>query len=213
MSLEISSFEFKFKYDEQFCLGPISLRSNEHLLITGANGSGKTTLLKAICGIFKQSQVEIKFLGQPFHRSNAFWSGARADHYGLTLTVAEFLQWKLNYLGKKIRGQSRLSFEVLPDGGRYLKSLLSKKMYSLSTGQKKIVSISIGFLSPLKLLVLDEPEANLDQTHKEIFYQLLKMAQSSENKKTVCFSSHILSDRGRFSNLKHVNLSKGQMVR
>lgn len=213
MSLDINSFKFKFKYDERFCLGPISFQSKGHLLITGANGSGKKTLLKAICGVFKQSEGEIRFLGQPVNKINAFWSGTRADHYGVTLTVEEYIRWKLNYLGKKDRGKRKLSIDVLPDEGRYLKALLTKKMYSLSTGQKKIVSISIGFLSSLSLLVFDEPEANLDQTHKEIFYHLLKVAPEKELSKTVCFSSHIFSDRGRFSDLKQINLSKGQMVR
>ena len=63
---------------------------------------------------------------------------------------------------------------------------LQQNIFSLSTGQKKIVSIIAALVSGCELLVLDEPDSNLDKENKDFFFKLLKNKRGP----FILFSSH-----------------------
>ncbi|AHC52601.1 hypothetical protein SUSAZ_09110 [Sulfolobus acidocaldarius SUSAZ] len=84
--------------------------------------------------------------------------------------------------------------------------ILKKNFNSLSTGQAKLVSLSIALGREVDLYVLDEPTANLDPDKRVRFYNLLL-----HKAKNVFISSHELSEVNNIaSNL--VIIRRGKIV-
>ena len=64
---------------------------------------------------------------------------------------------------------------------------------SLSGGEKQMVAIARALVSNPKLLILDEPTANLDLKHQVLILKLLKKI-AKERKLTILLSLHDLSE-------------------
>jgi ABC-2 type transport system ATP-binding protein len=76
--------------------------------------------------------------------------------------------------------------------------LPDKKIADLSKGQKQIAHVIHAFSVKPELLILDEPVAHLDSSIRRKFIaELIDLAY--ENKTTVIFSSHIISDVERIA--------------
>lgn len=73
-----------------------------------------------------------------------------------------------------------------------IKSILNKRMRTLSGGTRQKVSAAIAFLFNPKVLILDEPTAGLDPESSEILKH--KIVEERKKGKLVLITSHILSD-------------------
>lgn len=68
----------------------------------------------------------------------------------------------------------------------------SKKVKSLSRGNRQKVAIVLAMMHDPEILILDEPTLGLDPLMQQIFYTIL--VEFKERGKTVFLSSHILSE-------------------
>ena len=73
-----------------------------------------------------------------------------------------------------------------------LESLLERRPDALSGGEARRVAIGRALLTRPRLLILDEPTANLDPTARSVVLDLVREARAAG--KTVIFSSHVLSE-------------------
>lgn len=137
------------------------------LLLTGRNGSGKTTLLRCIAGL-SSHDGRIAIDGRA-------WTGSRADRrqvgylpqaLGLPewATVEEVLR-----LFARLRGTEAASLD-LPD--TFLPPR-EQAIDALSGGQRQRVAIAVALLGRPRLLLLDEPAANLDESGREDLVTIL----------------------------------------
>ncbi|RYF89920.1 MAG: ATP-binding cassette domain-containing protein, partial [Chitinophagaceae bacterium] len=73
-----------------------------------------------------------------------------------------------------------------------LRSMLHKRMRTLSGGTRQKVSAALAFMFNPAVLILDEPTAGLDPVASEILKD--KITREKENGKLVLITSHVLSD-------------------
>ncbi len=175
-------------------LDNISLEVNkgEVFGLIGLNGAGKTTLIKIILGLLNADDGSIRindkeasdlttrrhyaYLPEKFHPS-AYLKGQ------------EFLSLTLSYYQKKYDdAKARELMEELsldPD-------VIPQKMTKYSKGMGQKIGLGSAFLTEVPLLILDEPMSGLDPQARIALKLAIK--KYVKQKRTVFFSSHILSD-------------------
>ncbi len=173
ISLKDISYSY-FHTDEEkfFTLGPMTLDVNQGdiTFLIGGNGSGKSTLAKVLCGLYPTKTGSVEYYGTKIEKDNVEeyrdrFSAIFADFY----LFEELLHIPQQVIDEK--------------AGEYLKLLeLDKKVSiknkrltttSLSTGQRKRLSLLISFLEDKPIYLFDEWAAGLDPYYKMIFYKKL----------------------------------------
>jgi len=143
-----------------------SLDPSELLLIIGANGAGKSTLVDVISGAIRPDAGSVRFpaseradgtngcvVARSF-QSARLWDG---------MTVLETFIAVLEVGRIRIRNQFKADrVQRVVDQLPQLSQLLPLRCDSLSSGQRKLVSIGICLLREPDITVLDEPTATLD---------------------------------------------------
>jgi ABC-type Mn2+/Zn2+ transport system ATPase subunit len=145
----------------------LSLGRGESLALVGANGSGKSTLLKTMAGLLKPLGGEIDVLGGP-----PLGSPARVAYLGqfhpaglaLPLRASEVVRMARfavrGLLGKLRTEDEEAVREAIEAVG--IADIADKSLNAMSGGQRQRVFIAQALARRADLLLLDEPEANLD---------------------------------------------------
>lgn len=163
--------------------------------IIGSNGAGKSTLLNIIAGVDTPSSGHI-FYGED-RRSTPTQNEITMVFqrpYLLTTTVEKNIAYPL-----KIRGwspekiEARVSFLLSQLG---LSELRKQKSTKLSGGETQKVALARALSFSPKLLLLDEPTANIDPIATSEIEQMLKKI-NKEEKTTVLIITHNLAQAKR----------------
>lgn len=147
--------------------------------IIGPNGGGKSTLLKAILGLLPPRSGSISIYGQSPQQGRKHIGYVPQytqydTHYPITV-------WEVVLMGRRSsRGLKPLYNQE--DKQATQQALEKVDMYeyknhhinNLSGGQRQRVYIARALVSNPKILLLDEPTANIDKTLQTHFYELLK---------------------------------------
>lgn len=141
-----------------------ALEAGESLTITGANGAGKTTLLKMLAGVLRPTEghVALEMAGR------AVPAEEHSLHVGLVgpyLNVYDSFSARENlaFLARARRlaeAETHIS-EVLSEVG--LAERADDRVSTLSSGLKQRILYAAALLTAPPLLLLDEPQANLDE--------------------------------------------------
>lgn len=147
-----------------FALGPISfsLKEGEIIGLVGENGNGKTTLLRSLCGELQPSGGEIRY-HFPYKdkydlRSQLIYIPQRTNSWhGSLLSNLQFTAASYGITGE----ENRLIVElVIARMG--LRKYRTYGWKNLSSGYKMRFELARALLRRPKLLLIDEPLANLD---------------------------------------------------
>lgn len=137
------------------------------VLLAGSNGSGKTTLLRCVAGLASY-EGEVLVDGQPWGASpgDRKQLGYLPQALGLPewATVAEVLR-----LFARLRHCDPATL-ALPEG--FLPSS-DQRIADLSGGQQQRVAIAVTLLGGPRVLLLDEPAANLDEDGRQDLFAIL----------------------------------------
>ncbi len=169
-----------FGYDRRLVLESVNLeiRESSFVAVIGPNGGGKSTLLRLLLGLSSPRRGELRVFGRSPAQARRL-IGYMPQHLefdaSFPITVEEVVE-----LGAL--GQGR-SWGPVPSG---LRRSIDEAMHrvgcdpwrrlpfsSLSGGQKQIVLIARAMVGHPRLLLLDEPTANLDPTVQDLFFRLL----------------------------------------
>lgn len=160
----------------------ISLYPGKCILLSGNNGSGKTTLLKIIAGLETPSRAEIEFSGKSHNWKSAIRSIRREiiylhqQPYLLSGTVESNVSYGLRFTHLN-RKQLRESVkEALEWAG--LSDVAKQQAKTLSGGVQQRVAFTRAWILKPKILLLDEPMANMDIESREQACDLLKRMKS-----------------------------------
>lgn len=167
-----------------------TLEDGDYLCVVGENGSGKSTLMKTLLGLIKPDSGEIKYdnlssaqIGY-MPQQTAIQRDFPASVMEVVLTGCLKANGACPFFKKSTRELALKNLErvgALP---------LAKKCYGeLSGGQQQRVLLARALCSTQKLLILDEPVANLDPKATNELYELISKL-NREEKITIIMVSH-----------------------
>ena len=161
----------------------LSVRAGEIHAVVGENGAGKSTLMKVLSGVYPHPEYEgeIRFQGQERRFSGIHDSeklGIIIIHQELALvpllSIAEnmflgnepakhgVIDWTLAH---------RRTRELLAKVG--LKESPSTLITDIGVGKQQLVEIAKALAKEVKLLILDEPTASLNESDSDALLELL----------------------------------------
>jgi zinc/manganese transport system ATP-binding protein len=172
-----------------------SLRKGEFTGVIGPNGAGKTTLLRVILGLLEPSGGRVLIDGEPVNSKNKAAIGYVPQKLvidpDMPLRARDVVALGIDghRLGFAFPSRQRREMveAALADVGaaRYANARVGE----LSGGEQQRVLIAHALISRPKLLLLDEPLANLDiKSEQEIVAVLGRLAR--EQKIAVLLSAH-----------------------
>lgn len=191
--LQLKNLSFGFEKKKPILTDiSLTIEKNSFTLITGPNGSGKSLLLKCIKGLLKPNSGTIFLDGADVTNSNK----KRLTSIGLVFqdaetqivgqTVERDILFGLENLELPLSvQQERLSAVVeLLD----LTKQLGQRPRTLSGGEKRRLSIAGVLVMQPKLLIMDEPFANLD--YPSVVQVLKTLLQLKSEGHTIVLVSH-----------------------
>lgn len=141
-----------------------SLEETGSLVITGKNGSGKTTLLKILSGLIRPTKGEVlinsgeRNLTREDSKNLLWLVMPDLELYG-ELTALENLLFL-----SRLRGLSFARDELKETIGQVgLAGRENDLVFSFSSGMKQRLKYALALLFEPRILLLDEPTANLDE--------------------------------------------------
>jgi cobalt/nickel transport system ATP-binding protein len=164
MTLAVEVSSLRFAYGEEFVLDDISfqVQDGESVGLAGANGSGKSTLLWCLAGLLRSSG-RTRLFGEQL-------SGKSRNHIGMVFQNPEdqlFMPTLLQDLALPLlnSGFSRdiAHSEALARLAEFgLEKYAGRPASHLSLGQRKRAAVALALIRQPKLLLMDEPTAELD---------------------------------------------------
>ena len=206
MILEIKNLTFS--YDSHTVLKDLNfkLESPDVLSILGPNGIGKTTLIKCLLGVKKKTSGEILIDGKEIDGFNKkdFYSfvaylkqgGKETSIYTVLDTVLLGLASQINPLLKPKDSDIEKVDNTLKELGIY--HLRDKYVSKLSGGEAQMVFMARALVREPEILILDEPESNLDYRNQLLMLDTIDRLKS--HGKLIIFNTHYPEHALRYSN-------------
>jgi iron complex transport system ATP-binding protein len=182
MKLEIKNGCFSYQSVKILDNVNMEISSGKILAVLGPNGVGKTTLLRCMMGLLKWKSGATYLNGRPITKlkSRELWKEIsyvpQAKNSVLPYTVEEMVLLGRNaYIGfasspgKEDYQKAKEALELVD-----IIHLKDKKCNEISGGELQMVLIARALCTESKLIVLDEPESNLDFKNQLIILNVLK---------------------------------------
>lgn len=200
--LVVENISKRFQPDEEVevqALDKINLEigKGEFVVISGPSGSGKTTLLNIIGGLDLPSEGKILLDGNELtHLSETELSQIRRDQIGFVFqaynllpvfTARENIEYVMKLQGVEKESCASRSLAIAEKLG--IETLLDKLPHQLSGGQQQRVAVARAVASTPKLVLADEPTANLDSKTAVSLIDMMERLNRDEGV-TIIFSSH-----------------------
>ncbi|MDR2494776.1 MAG: ATP-binding cassette domain-containing protein [Spirochaetaceae bacterium] len=176
----------------------LAVRRAEIHALVGENGAGKSTLMKILSGVYPHGsyQGEIVFDGKPC----AFPDIRQSERAGIAIIHQELaLSPYLSIAENIFLGHERARYQVIDwhrtreDALFYMKKLGLKEnpdtpVNRIGVGKQQIVEIAKALAKEVRLLILDEPTAALNETDSENLLRLLRDLRDSHGISSVLIS-------------------------
>jgi len=195
----------------------LTIESGEFTAVVGPSGSGKTTFLNIISGLDTPTEGEVRLDGRDLSSmSGRELSDFRRDHIGFifqaynlipVLRVEENVEYIMMLQGVPREERHRRVKEILDDVG--LAGMADRLPTKLSGGQQQRVAIARAMVSRPRLILADEPTANLDsRTGADLLDMMRELNEKTGM--TFLFSTHdrMIMKRAR----RVVTLRDGQIA-
>jgi ABC-2 type transport system ATP-binding protein len=160
--------------------------------LLGPNGSGKTSIVKMIAGLVRPNEGTISLFGSepgnPVARKDLGFSPEDPD-FPKFLRAPEVLDYFASLLGLDDEDRKRRIPETLAFAGLDKEK---RQIRQFSKGMKQRLGIAQAILGRPKLLILDEPTADLDPLGRRDVRALIESLKSSGV--AILLNSHLLSE-------------------
>jgi len=175
----------------------MSVDSGDFLALVGPSGSGKTTLLNLFGALDRPTSGRVEVLGKDLAtmgksdraklRLGALGFVFQAYNLVPVLTACENVEFVLELQGVGAKERRKRSLEVLGELG--LSDLAHRRPNEISGGQQQRVAVARAIAARPKIVLADEPTANLDSESAE---QLMAMMRGlhEDHDMTFVFSTH-----------------------
>ncbi len=179
----------------------------ERIALIGQNGAGKTTLIRCILGEYVY-EGELRVLG----KEPRTFRKEILKHVGfvpqlpppLRLTVGELV----SFISGLTATPEKAFYDIAEALGLRIQDNVRKPFYKLSGGMKQKILISLALGKRPKVLIMDEPTANLDPQARKVFLDYLK---DFNHETMMLLSSHRISELQQIVN-RVVEMDFGRIV-
>jgi putative ABC transport system ATP-binding protein len=175
----------------------------ERWAVLGPSGSGKSTLLHIVAGLVRPSEGEVEVSGQDLSKLRGAtldrWRGAtigivlQALHLVRHLSVRDNLRLA-QYLAHLPQDDTRIHDTLSALG---VSDKAARRPPQLSQGERQRVAIARAVVNRPKLLLADEPTANLDDAAAAVAVDLLT-EQAARHGATLVVATHDARVKAKF---------------
>ncbi len=185
----------------------LGVKLGERVALIGSNGAGKTTLIRCLLGEYAHDgEVLIQGRNPRLQRTEVLGLIGFVPQLPppLKMPVGQLIQFSAALCNT---APERM-FDIAARLGLSMTDILARPFNKLSGGMKQKLLIAIALGRDAKVLVMDEPAANLDPQARKMFFELLE--ERSENA-TMLISSHRINEVSSLVN-RVVELDMGKVV-
>ncbi|MBN1620126.1 ABC transporter ATP-binding protein [candidate division WOR-3 bacterium] len=175
----------------------LEFERGEFTAIVGPSGSGKTTLMNLMAGLDSPTEGSVFLDGQLISgMKGAALADFRRDNIGFVfqsynlipvLTVSENVEFILLLQGVDKKKRRNRITEVLTEVG--LENFSDRLVSRLSGGQQQRVAVARAIAANPKIILADEPTANLDSENSINLVNLM-LEMNQKHGSTFIFSTH-----------------------
>lgn len=204
LKIDLVNLSFKYPNSDKYVLKNINLtiNNNESIALVGENGAGKSTLALILAGFYKSYEGEIFINGKNFKKLdydyNSLVSAVFQDSQIFPFSIKENIllndsnknlekTYELTHLDKIIetydKEDDQTLLRILDDDGVDLSGGQKQKLYLARSIEK----------NSSKLLILDEPTAQLDALAERELYTLYN--DLTRNKSSIFISHRLASTK------------------
>ena len=199
--LEIRELRKAFGARPLFHIDALRIQHGGAYVLTGMNGSGKSTLLRILAGLEPAQCSQVRFMGRPVRlspsppemRSTVIYVHQHPVMF--STSVAANIAYGLLARGGCRRDVEHLVEEAMAWAG--VSHLRNRAPQALSGGEKQRVALARARVLAPKLLLLDEPTANLDGDAREKVMALIPSLTAAGSSVIVaCHDRDLIAMRG-----------------
>lgn len=147
-------------------------KAGERVALVGQNGAGKTTLIRSILGLYKyEGNIEVLGMNPRTDRETILQNIGFVPQIPppIKMTVGEML----DFFGTLTNTDKQEFIDISENLGLDVQSNINKPFMKLSGGMKQKLLVSFALGRKPKILLMDEPAANLDPTARIILFDYL----------------------------------------
>jgi len=174
--------QLSLSYDDKSILENVNFLFKKHICILGSNGSGKSTLAKALSGLLpyqgsiKINEKELSDIDPKERAKLISHIPSKMESFEQFTTVEDFVllgryPYKQSFKGYSQEDKLRV-IKILKELSIY--EIRAHTLHELSSGQQQLTLIAQALIGENKILIFDEPTANLDPRNTALFVQEFK---------------------------------------
>ena len=181
--LSCENIELKVGYHTLISQFSLNIKSSSTLAITGSNGTGKTTLLRVLAGISKPHSGKVTIMEEQISPIN----NSKHEHLSVylsnipSLLLDHCVLWNLEFFSNSFG--LKFSFEEYKNALKKvgLENRENQIARTLSTGQKRRLSLAGLFLMKPNIILADEPTNGLDDTGSSLCINIFEDLKNNFN--------------------------------
>ena len=194
--VEIKNLNFKHHKKDSFALCDLNFRIEDGYMavLAGKNASGKTTLLQLLGGLMEGYTGEILMDGESMRSNRLEWK-RKVVYVGNEQWCEEnhSLEETWDFLGDLYPDLDRAVFDDCMKKFGMEEGCLLNDYQALSTGTRMKLQIAFALARHPKLLIMDEPLANLDPVIKQDILEIVH-DRAMKEEITVLISTHLVEE-------------------
>lgn len=187
-------------YGDNKILEDISIKvsDGECVLLTGPSGSGKSSIINSINGLaykYENASIRgnIKINGEEIRNLKLYeisliiasvFQNPKTHFFNVNTTLE--LLFYLENIGLSRENMDERMEEMLKVF--HIEHLIGRSIFELSGGEKQILCVASCYISGCKIIVLDEPSANLDDKYIDILANMIEILK--RNGATIIIAEH-----------------------
>ncbi len=176
IAIEFSGVDFAHGEVEVLSQSSFHVHEGEFVALVGPNGSGKTTILRLVMGLARPRSGKVEVFGtRPELARGGIGYVPQYMHFdpAFPISVEEVVRMgRLEGFGRGCMGPACADLDTALELAG-VADLRDRSYTALSGGQRRRVLVARALASAPRLLILDEPTANMDRESEERLFSVL----------------------------------------